>query len=278
VRLSLPHAPASSLLCVVRLPRAAWRALNPTNLMRIEAVTPSSIADIWTRLESRVRARRFFESAAQDLAELLHQEFRESVVLARVFLTVPFDVLPPVNRRYVCALAESAGVAEELRTVTPVLSLVGTYGVKSTWCDWRKSRNHLGIPLISSDFVEAIPMVSRLLKEMGIPLEWANTHEAATIEKTIGRTAGLFFILDAKRAVDRQGRRIISAKEFVDAYGVTSVFGVGGAYVGGQICVLVVFCRDECTRTAAEHFMALTALFKAKTAEIVGSGRIFAPQ
>ncbi len=95
------------------------------------------------------------------------------------------------------------------------------------------------------------------------------------IEKTMGRSAGLFFVEDATEATDHRGRKIITAQHFVETYRVKAVFGIGGAYVGGQIVVLVVFCRDDIPRDAAESFLALTALFKTKTAKLVGEGQIF---
>jgi hypothetical protein len=243
--------------------------------MRIGATTPSCIADLWTRVEAQVGRATSLDEAAQLLVETLHREFEESVVLARVFLTVPFDALPPVQRLSVQRLAEKTGVDGGLRMATPVLSLVGTSGIEVEWCDRRQSRGHLGIPLISATFVEAIPMISGLLKELGVPLDWADTYDVTRIEKTIGRNAGLFFVSDAAEATDRFGRKIISAQDFVATHGVKAVFGVGGGYVSGQIVVLVVFCRDSLERAAAETFMALTALFKAKTAQLVGTGKIF---
>ena len=95
------------------------------------------------------------------------------------------------------------------------------------------------------------------------------------IEKTMARAAGLFFVEDARESVDQRGRKIITAQRFVERFRVQAVFGIGGAYVGGQIVVLVLFCRDHVAREAAESFLALTALFKAKTAALVGAGRIF---
>jgi hypothetical protein len=205
----------------------------------------------------------------------VHRQFSESIVLARAFCTVPFDELPPHRRRFVEELAEKAGVASSLRPVTPVLSLIGTHGTEPDWCVSGKSRGHLGIPLISATFVDAIPMISGLLKELGIPLDWADTYDTAMIEKTLGRTAGLFFVEDARRATDQHGRKIISSQEFVASHGIRSVLGTGGGYVGGQIVILMLFCRDSFPRTAAECFMALIALFKRKTADLVGSGRVF---
>ena len=56
---------------------------------------------------------------------------------------------------------------------------------------------------------------------------------------------------------------------------VQSVFGIGGPYVGGQIFVLIAFCRDAVPRAAAEQLLSLVAQFKVKTARLVGEGRIF---
>jgi hypothetical protein len=243
--------------------------------MRIGKVTPSFITSLWSDIEPRMREAPTLEAASQSLVERIFLEFEESVALARVFFTVPFDHLTPVRRRFVQERARGAGVERSLRTATPVLSLVGTFGLEEAWRDPLSSGGHLGVPLVSAAFVDAIPMISGLLKELGIPLEWADTYDTATIERTIGRTAELFFVEDAASALDQRGRKIISAREFVSSYGIRGVFGVGGGYIGGQIVVLIVFCRDGLTRTAAETFMAMTALFKTKTAVLVGEGRIF---
>lgn len=243
--------------------------------MRIGKVTPSFMAALWADVEPGIRAASTLEAASQILAQTVFQQLQESVVLARVFLTVPFDGLTPVRRRFVQDLAGQCGVGKSLRTATPVLSLVGTWGADESWRDPLSSRRHLGIPLVSAAFVDSIPMISRLLREIGVPLEWAETYDTASIERTIGRTAEMFFVADAERAVDQKGRKIISAQDFVSDHGIKAVFGVGGVYAGGQILVLMVFCRDDLTRSAAELFMATTALFKAKTAGLVGTGRLF---
>ena len=87
----------------------------------------------------------------------------------------------------------------------------------------------------------------------------------------------MFFVDNAAEAVDDRGRKIIADQAFVSSHEICSVFGVGASYVGGQIVVLIVFCRDPMPRASAECFMALAALFKSKTANLVGNGRIFSP-
>jgi hypothetical protein len=243
--------------------------------MKIELTTSSIVNDLWLRIEPRIEQSGRLEEAAQEVATALHTQFDESVVIARVFITVPFGDLPATNKEFVQNLAESAGAASELEPDTPVLSLIGTHGQEEDWKDRRKSQGHVGIPLISSAFIDAVPMISRLLKELGIPLEWIDSHDAEVIIETIGRSAGLFFVNNAAQATDHQGRKIIAAQEFVSTYDVKSVFGMGGAYDGGEMIVIVVFCRDEFSRTTAEQFLTMMNLFKSKPDSLLKPTKIF---
>jgi hypothetical protein len=168
------------------------------------------------------------------------------------------------------------GAGAALTATTPVLSLVGTQGQKPAWNDRRKSKQHGAIPLISADFVDGIPMIARLLRELGVPLDWIDTHDARRLVTTIGSTGALFYVEDAVRAMDDRGRKVIPAVDFVFAYDVKSVFGTGGAYSGGQLLVLVVFCRDQVARTTAEMFVPLVDFFKSKTASLVAPAKVFA--
>ena len=243
--------------------------------MKIDQSTSQMISEILLQLEPRVHEVNTLEDAAQELVASLQEKFDESVVIARAFLTVPYGSLPPKNREFVQQLAESAGAAADLKPATPVLSLIGTYGQETDWRDRRKSKGHVGIPLISSSFVDAIPMISRLLKELGVPMTWVDSHDSEIIAKTMDPSGGLFFVDNAAEATDHQGRKIIAAQDFVSAYSVKSVFGTGGVYPGGQIVVIVVFCRDAFTKAAAERFLELNSWFRNETGSIVQDTKIF---
>jgi hypothetical protein len=242
--------------------------------MKIEQATASTITELWTKVEPRVKQSKSLEEAAQALATALHTQFQESVVLARVYFTVPFGALPGTNKAFVQKLAESADSASDLKATTPVLSLIGTAGQEVDWNDRRKSKNHVGIPLTSSAFVDAIPMISRLLKELGVPLDWVDTQDAEIVKK-MDRAAGLFFVENAAEATDHQGRKIIPAQDFVSGHNVKTVFGVGGGYAGGQIVVVVAFCRDLIPRASAERFVALRDAFKGNTSSLVETAKVF---
>ena len=216
------------------------------------------------------------EHAAQELVTELHTQFDESVVLARVFVTVPFGELPPYNKDFVRRLAESAGSASQLKDDTPVFSLIRSHGQVADWNDRRRSKGHVGIPLISSAFVDAVPMISGLLKELGVPIEWVDSHDSQVIVQTIGSAAGLFFVENAAEATDHKGRKIIAAQDFVSDHKVKSVFGMGGAYPDGRMITIVLFCRDLFARAVAEHFLGLTSSFKGRTSSLTVSKKLFA--
>ena len=240
--------------------------------MKIEQATSQMISELLAQLEPRIHEVNTLEDAAQELVAAFQQKFDESVVIARAFVTVPYGSLPPENKEFVQKLAGSA----DLKPATPVLSLIGTYGQESDWRDRRKSKGHVGIPMISSSFVEAIPMISRLLKELGVPMTWVDSHDTEIIVKTMDPSGGLFFVDDAAEATDHQGRKIIAAQDFVSSYSVKSVFGTGGVYPGGQIVVIVAFCRDGFTRAEAERFLEVNSWLRNKTGSLVQSTKIFA--
>jgi hypothetical protein len=242
--------------------------------MKFEQATGAVIAQLWTSVEPRVELAASLEEAAQALATALYTQFAESTILARVYVTVPFAALPLATRAFVQALP---GAPAALNETTPILSLVGTQGQNLDWNDRRKSKQHAAIPLISAEFVDGIPMIACLLRELGVPLDWIDSHDSRRLVATIGSTVGLFYVEDAVRAMDNRGRKVIPAVDFVFAYHVKSVFGTGGAYSSGQILVVVVFCRDSVARVTAERFLPLVDIFKGKTTSLVAPAKVFSP-
>jgi hypothetical protein len=229
------------------------------------------------RIQRAIHGAATLEAAAQQYTRMVYESLAESIVLIRLFATVPFRDLPASNRAFVQTLAESAGVRGSIADDTLVLSLLGTTGVEPTWCDRRSSRAHVGIPLISPEFVTEIPMIARLLKQLGVELDWIGREDTAIVGKTFGFQSGVFHVADAATAVDHLGRKIIAAQEFVARYAVESVFGVGGGYVGTPVYATIIgFCRDSTDEAHVEGFRAHIARFKAETENLAKTGRIFA--
>ena len=244
--------------------------------MRFEDATPGTIDDLEKRTADELGGMDSLETASQRFCDILFGMFEESLVLVRVFATAPFATLPATNRGFVERLV-GARAREVLTPKTPVLSLLGTRGPVPRWNSRHLSEGHVGIPLASAEFVEAIPMIASLVKQLSVAIEGAEDVETAIVTSSLGRAAGVFYVDDAATAVDSRNRRIITGREFVQEYEVRTVFGFGGAYaLTGTFVVTVLFTRETIARSQAERFMRLANQFKTSTMRPVGRGRLFA--
>ena len=63
--------------------------------MKIEQATSSIVADLWASVEPGMVQALCLEEAAQAPVTALHTRFDDSVVMGRVFVTVPYGDLPP---------------------------------------------------------------------------------------------------------------------------------------------------------------------------------------
>jgi hypothetical protein len=244
--------------------------------MKFEDVTPGIIDDLEQRTADELGGMDSLEAASQRFCDILYGMFEESLVLVRVFATVPFGTLPATNRVFVERLVGDRA-RDVLGVKTPVLSLLGTRGAVPRWNSRHLSEGHVGIPLASAEFVEAIPMIASLVKQLGVAIEGADDIETAIVTSSLGRAAGVFYVDDAATAVDSKNRRIITGREFVQEHGVRTVFGFGGAYaLTGTFVVTVLFTRETIARTQAERFMRLANQLKASTMRPVGRRRLFA--
>lgn len=235
-----------------------------------------NIFPILDELSVKIKECKTLEQAAMEAMGLLYKEFSDTIVLARLFVAVPYGKLPTDNRSFVSELARTHNITDLINDETYVLSLLGTKGVDPAWNDRRNSKGHVGIPLASADFIDRIPMMSRLLKEVGLDLSWIDRQEAVAT-KTLAGLSGVFYVSDAETAVDDKGRKIISAQDFVQANKIKSVFGCAGGYpISKTFITMIVFCRDAIKQSSVEQFLPFISNFKAGTTPIVSSGAIFA--
>ncbi len=228
------------------------------------------------QVKSRVGRCVSLESAGSEVLDLLVQKFGESLVLTRMFATVPYGQLPDENREFVQRLAASKAVGDLVHEDTPVLSLIASRGAKPGWNNRRKSAAHLGIPLVSADFVDSIPMVARLLSEVGLQLDWLQPDTGGIDINTLSKMSGVFYVKDAQSALDHRGRKIISAQDFVRENDIHTVFGVAGGFAINQTFLsLLLFCNETIDKPHVAQFLPLISTIKSATVSLLGQGRIF---
>ena len=245
--------------------------------MRLDAPL-DQIGSLRARIEIDAARASSLEGAAQLLARELYGAFTPATVLSRVYATVRMDELPSGNQTFVEGLAAARGGGRRLLDATPVLSLLGTHGREIAWRDRHKSRDHAGIPLLDKAFVASIPMVARLLTQVGFDLSWLDRDRDSYARSLVGGFNGVFYVPDAATSVDEAGRLVIPAQDFVSQYGVKSVFGMGGAYVDGTVVAAILFTNVSIPRAPAEQISTVLGGFKSATLPMVLERRFFEPR
>lgn len=243
----------------------------------ISKLSIEALVDLQEKIVTQVHGSTALEYAAQEYMSILYEALRKSIILARLFATVYFKELPGPNKEFVSNLAQSAGMSELIQERTLVLSLLGTRGAKPEWNNRHNSQGHMGIPLVSSDFIDQIPMISRLLKQLGAGINWIDSNDTQLVARTFKSLSGVFHVRDAKTEVDNKGRKIISAQDFVEEENVKTVFGIGGCYIGTSIFfTAIIFCREFLEKDMVDRFMLQANKFKTATLSLVNEGKIFA--
>ncbi len=236
----------------------------------IARATSDEIWQLAEQLADGLRSMRSFEQAAQWFVGRLAEQF-PSIVLARVFATIPRDRLP--REESAAAVAAAGGVS--LFPSTEVLTLFGSVGARPEWNQRRNSESHLAIPLVSREHVDGIPMVSRLLSDLRYRLD-DDPEPSPFVTRAFANANGLFYVPDATTTLDDRGRAIVPATEFVREHGVRSVFGFGGSYVIQRMFVsTIIFTQESITKTNAMNFLQLSSAYKAGTTRLVSRGLLF---
>ena len=225
---------------------------------------------------STISKSKSLEEAAQKYMSILYDEMSESIVLTRLFAAIPFNNLPQQNKEFVTNLTRSVGIENLLREDSLIHSLLGTRGEKSEWDQRNQSKGHIGIPLISSKFIDKVPMMSRLLKQLGVGIDWIDSNDTELVKKTVGNLSGLFYVKDAKSEIDNNGQKIIAAQDFVEAFDVKTVFGFGGCYLNSSVFfTTIIFVREFLEEKQVREFMVQTNIFKTATIDLSYENKIF---
>lgn len=198
-----------------------------------------------------------------------------SIVLSRVFVLVPFSRLPAADAEVAGRFASKVGGLQLLSPSTPVLSLLGTRGKNPQWNDRALSNGHLATPLLSRALVEGIPMIAKLLAEVGVDLTWLEDAGGLDSRRMLGSGNQCFYVRKASEAKDSLGRLIIPSQTFVAEYAIETVFGAAGGYVDGTMLAAISFSTEVVSKSAIDRFPSLIASFKMATAHLAARGSIY---
>jgi hypothetical protein len=247
-------------------------------MTKLSEVTAPQVTAMLDDACKKIVVQRTFDGAAQVVTDGLYSTFRDSCKLARIFVSTPYKSLPPAMASWVKNLATTKGVADGLTPDTQVLALAGSSGTRPDWNGRARSKGHVGIPLISQDFINAIPMMARLIGSLGRDLSWLDTKDAGQLIKAMSRLSGMFYVPDAGQTTDARGRKVISDQAFVADNKIKTVFGVASSSVmsSGALMALLVFSDETVPEKQVECFQNALSRLRSATAGLMGADKLFA--
>jgi hypothetical protein len=199
------------------------------------------------------------EAAAQRVCRLLYDELRDAAgnrqcALVRCYKTHPYNSLSADLQAF--ARLRLAG-SYPLPTMK-CLTLMATVGQTAAWNSSHLSRDHRAIPLPSPDIVEQAPMISQLIKELGLELNSVLQPSPEIVRELAGKRHGVFHVETAL------GSPYIPAQEqFVKRFGIASVLGFGGMLPTADLFAVILFTTVRVSTDVADRFKSLALDVKA---------------
>ncbi|MCA9170062.1 MAG: hypothetical protein KDB23_20440, partial [Planctomycetales bacterium] len=187
---------------------------------------------------------RGFAAFSEQVTDYFHstlqaQDGTTAAGLTRFFITSRFDEL-------------SAELQGHLRqTITDpmpnmkCMTLAATRGDLPEWNDVRQSSGHRVIALPNIEVIERIPMISRLMFNLGVDVNGFLRSSNAIILNN--QHTGVFYVADAK------GSPYIPAQQdFVEKHGIKSVVGFGDILPDGNFFAVISFYKIPVSAQTAE--------------------------
>jgi hypothetical protein len=204
------------------------------------------------RLRETAMGAPTLEASAQRVCRFLYDELRgpetaHACSLVRCYKTHPFSGLDSELQNFA---RQGLGGMPPMPTMK-CLTLMATVGETASWNSRHLSRGHRAIPLPSPDIVEKAPMISQLIKELGMELTTVLQPSPEVVKELAGKRHGVFHVENAL------GSPYIPAQEFVTQYGIRSVVGFGGMLFTGDLFAVILFSTVQVPAAAADRFRTL---------------------
>jgi hypothetical protein len=199
------------------------------------------------------------ESSAQRACRFLYDELRgadgeRQCALVRCYKTHAYAALDPELQRFARSVLSDAQPPASMKCLT----LMATVGQLANWNTRQQSRGHQAIPLPSPEMVEKAPMISQLIKELGMEITNVIAPSPEIVRELAGKRHGVFYVPNA------DGSPYIPAQdEFVRRYGIKSVLGFGGMLGSGDLFAVILFTVVPVPESAADRFKTLALDVKA---------------
>lgn len=196
------------------------------------------------------------EEVANNVVQFLYDNLidgttgEKACTLVRFFKTHDFETLDEDLKGFASNILKNTNVNE-----TPdmkCLTLLATAGDKPDWNSRQKSRGHKAIPLPSAEFVERLPMIANLIKQLKLEISRVLKPEPGFILDMNEAEYGVFFIPNAD-----ENEMIPDQENFVKPQGIKSVLGFGGVLPSGNLFAVILFSKVAISQQTANFFKTL---------------------
>ncbi|MDJ0518649.1 MAG: hypothetical protein QNJ74_21120 [Trichodesmium sp. MO_231.B1] len=187
----------------------------------------------------------------ENLVNLQTQE--KSCVLIRLFKTHSYGKLTPELQKYVQNILKKTEINHNLKCLT----LLATTGEKPEWNYRDKSLGHQVIPLINEEAIAKAPMISQLIKQLGLEPGIFIQPDPSLFVDVEKQICQIFYVSDAL-----DSPYIPAKKSFVIPFNVKSVLGCGGLLPSGDTFILLIFLKVELPTVTLDLLRHLTLNIK----------------
>jgi hypothetical protein len=208
-------------------------------------------------MDLRARLRSIFDddpatiaAAGERVVQFLYRELvdadgKPAAALVRLFKTHPYDKLDELRKNFVRRMVPDADQMQSLRC----LVLVATAGDLDEWNSPLNSRGHMAIALTSEKMVEEAPMISQLIKQMGVKVSTVLRPDPALLLDMRDTSHNVFHVPKALGSPF-----IVAQNEFVIPYQIESVIGFGGMVASGDLFATILFSKVPISAEIADLF------------------------
>ncbi|MDY7005911.1 MAG: ATP-binding protein [Cyanobacteriota bacterium] len=185
---------------------------------------------------------------------LISKDMKEkSCVLIRMFQTISYKKLSCELQEYASTLLNNQSVTPDLKCLT----LLSTAGEKPEWNLRQKSSGHKAIPLANKAAIAKIPMISRLIQQLGLEPSQVVETDLNLLADLEQKMYNVFYVADAL------GSPYIPAqKSFVIPFNIKSIIGFGGLLPSGNMFVVLMFLKVKVPRETIDLLKPLALSVK----------------
>ncbi|MEG4209409.1 SpoIIE family protein phosphatase [Microcoleus sp. S13_B4] len=194
------------------------------------------------------------EEASNRIVRYLYENFctkptgEKSCALVRLLKTHPYEDLEVELAEYARSMLDHYSPLAAMKCMT----LLATVGEQTEWNSRHKSVGHKAIPLASESVVAQIPMISQLIRQLGLDIKTVINPDPNLLVEIEQRKYNVFHVPEAI------GSPYIPAQDsFVIPFGIKSVLGFGGLLPSGNMFAIIMFLKVQIPISTVQMFSTL---------------------